>query len=284
MSIRFFPSLVLYSVITMLCILIAIPSSYCDEDELYAACNRPYTCGQQIRDMWYPFWGNNIRPQYCGRQGFELKCNDNQNSTILFGDQSFQVLNINMLAQKMIIARNDLLDSLCSAGMLEETIINHNLFSYGPNVRNISLFFACSGELSSLGQNNFSCTTIRGDTISGFYIINGDSLLQNRSNSCKKVIKVPFLKTDDLPVNNTNDLLAGRVTEVLKRGFEVEYRADNASCSNCLSSLGICGSNQSSEQFVCLCRDQPHTRTCPSGNGSNLKLKLGIGNIPTSLF
>ncbi|KAJ4713422.1 Receptor-like kinase [Melia azedarach] len=269
MNSHFFPLLIFHSVITILCILIAIPSSYCKDDEQYLACNRRSSCGPHFLDIPYPFWGNNIRPQYCGRQEFELKCQDNQHTAIQFGDQSFRVLDINGLNQIMTIARADLLVSICPM-IFQKTIINHTLFSYSRNVGNISVYYDCSGELSSLGQNNFSCYLQRGE-ITGFYTIDNDSRLRNRTNSCKRVIKVPVLLTD------VGDVLAGRLSEALNQGFEVEYRTDNASCSACLSSFGICGSNRYSDQFACLCLDKPRSRICPSGNSPNTSPKINGG-------
>ncbi|KAJ4713423.1 Receptor-like kinase [Melia azedarach] len=277
MNNHLFPSLILHSIISILCILIYIPSSYSYYDDQYGTCGRPYACGEHIKDIWYPFWGDNIRPHYCGRQGFELKCHDNHNTTIQFGDQNFRVLSVNMLQQKMIIAQDDLFRSPCPAAIMSrEIFIKHPQISYGQNIGYFNLFFNCSGELSSVGQNNFSCPAER-EEITGFYTIDGESRLQNRSNSCNRVLRVPFQQTD--PPLGTNDLLAGRLSEALQRGFEVQYSVDNESCTKCMSSFGICGSNQFSDQFTCICRDhKTHSLTCPnSGSSPRFKLKHGIG-------
>ncbi|KAJ4713436.1 Receptor-like protein kinase [Melia azedarach] len=200
MNIHLCPSLALHSILTILCVLIAIPSSYCDEDEKYTTCNRSYSCGQ------------------IDRPG-------------IFHD-------------------------------FREIIIDRNLFNYSPNVRVLSLYYNCGDKLSQEGKNDISCPT-EPEKITGFYTIDGNSLLPNRSKSCNRVIKVPFLQTDEPSFNTTNDLLAGKWNDVLRRGFEVEYRTYNEACSQCVSSSGICGSNPSNlEQFACLCRDKPHMNTC----------------------
>ncbi|KAH9722836.1 LEAF RUST 10 DISEASE-RESISTANCE LOCUS RECEPTOR-LIKE PROTEIN KINASE-like 2.1 [Citrus sinensis] len=268
------PAQIRHCIPTIVCFFIAVPASYSDVDERYALCSRQFYCGTLSPDIGYPFWGDGFRPRYCGRRGFRLHCqgygNPIPSPKIYMENESFQVSGIDGGRQTMTItpARLDLLGGYCPSVEWPETIINHTLFSYSETVRNLSKFFNCSGGFTSVGKNNFSCPLEDG-VINGFYTIDGDfgPLLENRSSSCRSVVKVPV----QLTASNFDYLTAGKLSEVLIQGFQVRYRADNESYSACSSSQGICGSNETSDEFACLCRDKPHMSTCPTANFTTSK-------------
>ncbi|GAY53365.1 hypothetical protein CUMW_148770 [Citrus unshiu] len=143
MSKSILPAHILHCVPTILCFLIAVPASHGDVDERFAVCSRQVDCGTLSLDIGYPFWGDGLRPQYCGRQEFYLDCQNNPNQnptqspTIFMGSEAFRVLDIDDGHQTMIItpARLDLLSSYCPSVQWPQAIINHTLFSlqnYGP--------------------------------------------------------------------------------------------------------------------------------------------------------
>ncbi|GAY32994.1 hypothetical protein CUMW_274460 [Citrus unshiu] len=243
-----------------------------DVDEQFMSCNSFHSCGD-LQDIGYPFWGNNIRPQYCGRQGFELQCHDNDYATKLIGHQSFRVLEINNPTMRIVIADyvgRDCLESI------RKSSISDPLFNYTEKVRNLSLFYDCSGDSSSqLGKNKYNCTSEGGVVIRSFYTIDNykDSRLHNLSNSCSSVIKVPIQLTRP----NIGYLEEGKLIEALNQGFEMGFLLNWTahSCSNCEASGGRCGF--SNNEFVCFCQDRPHLKACDDGGGANLKLKVGIG-------
>ncbi|KAK9204078.1 hypothetical protein WN943_014335 [Citrus x changshan-huyou] len=249
-----FPPPILISILTfMICILIAVPASQgdSDSDEQFMSCNSSHSCGD-LQDIGYPFWGSNIRPQYCGRQGFELQCYDDEYATIRIGHQSFRVLEINNTHPIMRIVIADYLGRDCLES-IRKSSISDPLFNYTEKVRNLSLFYDCSGDSSSqLGKNNYNCTSEGGVVIRSFYTIDNykDSRLHNLSNSCSSVIKVPIQLTRP----NIGYLEEGKLIEALNQGFEVRYDAEDKLCSTCTSHhpRGICGSNQSSDEFSCL--------------------------------
>ncbi|GAY69228.1 hypothetical protein CUMW_270310 [Citrus unshiu] len=239
----------------MICILIAVPASHGDGDgdvdEQYMSCNSSHSCGT-LQDIRYPFWVHNIRPQFCGLRRFELECHDNEYATIGIGHQSFRVLEINNTHPIMRIVIADYVGRDCLES-IRESSISDPLFNYTEKVRNLSLFYNCSGDFSSQpDKNKYRCTSEAGVVIRSFYTIDNydDSPLHNLSNSCSSVIKVPIQLTHP----NIRYLTDGRLIETLNQGFEVRYVADDKLCSTCTSSQsgGICGSNQSSDEFSCL--------------------------------
>lgn len=253
-----FPPPILNSILTfMICILIAVPASHGDGDgdgdvdEQYMSCNSSQSCGT-VQDIRYPFWVHNIRPQFCGLRRFELQCHDNEYATIGIGHQSFRVLEINNTHPIMRIVIADYVGRDCLES-IRKSSISDPLFNYTEKVRNLSLFYDCSGDFSSqLGNNKYKCTSEGGVVIRSFYTVdnNDDSRLHNLSNSCSSVVKVPIQLTRP----NILYLTEGRLIEALNQGFEVRYDAEDKLCSTCTSHhpRGICGSNQSSHEFSCL--------------------------------
>ncbi|KAK1564773.1 hypothetical protein Q3G72_011356 [Acer saccharum] len=257
-------------------LLVAVPPFYCvGYDEQLSACSGKniFQCGSGTGlNMLYPFWGG-TRPKYCGRKGFEIRCLDNQYHFIDSAAQKFRVLNISYLESIMTIARDDLWNDYCSGILNQEIDFNHNIFKYGQNVRNLSLFNDCRDAISPLqGPNYINCSTVEGEEITtGFYAIDIPELrLTNLSNTCQLGIKVPVL------LAALADLQWGNLEQALKQGFEVEYIADSIPCVQCIATGGICGSNISNtEQFICLCHDQPQPHTCPLAHPVNYNDELG---------
>ncbi|KAJ0106030.1 hypothetical protein Patl1_19158 [Pistacia atlantica] len=237
MKVNLFQSLILHFIITAFCILIAIPLCFSADDDRYLTCRTPYSCGV-VGDIDYPFWGDDRSP-YCGRKGFQLGCQDNQFPTLRSGFKGFNVSRINRKLQLMTIFRNVLFPSSCSQLFREMIAFNETLFSYGQEVRNLSLFYDCSGNLSQSDENKFTCH------------VDGN-----------EVIRVPIVLND----LDENRLVAGQLEEALNEDVNVKYNADSESCSSCMNSQGVCGSNSSnSTPFLCLCRDRPHDQTYPEG-------------------
>ncbi|KAJ0047680.1 hypothetical protein Pint_16509 [Pistacia integerrima] len=257
MKANLFQSLILPFTITAFCILIAIPSCFSADDYRYSTCRTMYSCGV-IADIDYPFWGDDRSP-YCGREGFQLDCKENEFPTLRSGFEGFTVARIHRKLQLMTIFRNVLFPTSCSQLFREMITFNKTIFSYGPGVGNLSLFYDCSGNLSQSDENKFTCHVEGNEERTGFYTFEGRDLLRNLSNNCSKVIRVPIVLGD----LNENRLVAGRLGEAINEDIDMKYNADNESCSACIDSEGVCGSNPSnSDPFLCFCRDRPHDQTC----------------------
>ncbi|KAL5815562.1 hypothetical protein ACOSQ4_026203 [Xanthoceras sorbifolium] len=233
-----FTTLTLRSIITIFFFLIVVRISNCDNDDeqYFSDCWRSYSyqCGSSVLNIFYPFWGGK-RPQSCGRQGFEIKCQDNQYHFIESRTQKFRVLSINESHPLMTIARDDLWNNYCPGIVTRHTIVNLSLFNCSPNVPELSFFHYCDEAIDPYSPNYFSCT-VDGTERAGFYIVPGLQL-PNISNTCKAEVKVPVLLAalDDLH-------RPGNLGEVLNKGFEVDYYTDSTLCSACTSTGGICGS------------------------------------------
>ena len=149
--------LALSSLITLFFFLTILPPSYCTDDVRFVECSCPFDCGW-IKNISYPFWGGN-RPEYCGIQGVELRCRDNEYPIISFEELEFRVLNINQSHYIMTIARLDLSNGPCpSTPKFVNTTLDFNNFDYyTPTDQNLTLFYNCPSEVSGLDSvKNFS--------------------------------------------------------------------------------------------------------------------------------
>lgn len=89
-------------------------------------------------------------------------------------------------------------------------------------------------------------------------------LLNNFKGICKRNVSVPAsgpaLKTLQRSPNQDN------LKKALEQGFEVE----NSYCSTCANSGGACGYNQTSNSFVCYCKDGPRNNSCSFGDDGKI--------------
>ncbi|ONI09209.1 hypothetical protein PRUPE_5G223900 [Prunus persica] len=252
-----------------------IPSALCDDDAQYTECRNTYDCGL-LKNITYPFWAANGRPHHCGREGYELTCRDNEYPVIRIEEQDFLVLNISREGYTITIARVDLWDSPCTSRLINTTL-DYDHFAYVQAVRNLTLFYGCVLHNQSI-PNNFTCKIEGTQNDLAFYIDDSISRLNPLQNEtlCLHNIRVPIMWTDIDPLleNYTMDVLE----QVLKQGFRVEYNADWKLCGPCMLSNGTCGSNITTDSFLCFCEDHPYEKTCPSGGNSwNWERKVVIG-------
>lgn len=173
----------------------------------------------------------------------------------------------------MTIVRSDLWRGTCTDKFINTTL-NWDLFDYGPDVRNLTLYYGCSSE-PPLGQDPFTCTVSGREQNTAFYA-EEHSILGNEE--CYINFRVPVSGAALDGLIRSRNLTLG---ETLNGGFEVMYEMEGSMCSVCNSTGGICGSNVSDPiGFMCLCKDQPGRLICAgSGNKVDLPRKIIIGVI-----
>ncbi|KAI7986074.1 LEAF RUST 10 DISEASE-RESISTANCE LOCUS RECEPTOR-LIKE PROTEIN KINASE-like 2.1 [Camellia lanceoleosa] len=237
------PPLCVNLIIAIFLFLVSSPTSHGADDEY---CHeKTYNCGQQIKEIGYPFWGED-RPQLCGVQGFELTCHPNESTTIVIEKQEFRVLHINQSAHNMTIALADLWDNLCPKE-LSNTTLNWNLLDDGSNplVVNLTLVYDCPLIFAPPyhpveDRSHFQCQVGAGGQISNInFFVTDESIIPP---NCKSRIKVPVFQEalDAFWVKN-----AITVQELVKQGFGVDY------CVVCKASGGKCGTDTTTNQAIC---------------------------------
>ncbi|XP_048445581.1 LEAF RUST 10 DISEASE-RESISTANCE LOCUS RECEPTOR-LIKE PROTEIN KINASE-like 2.1 [Pyrus x bretschneideri] len=253
--------------------LIVVPSAIGDDNFQYSECRSYYNCGL-LKNISYPFWATGSRSQHCGRKDYELTCREDQYPVMKIKDQDFLVLNFSGQFYTMTIARSDLWDTPCTTDIVNTTL-DYDRFSYVQDVRNLSLFYGCLPQSESV-LNNFTCKVERTDHNISYYVDDSFSRIRLKNwTSCYTNIRVPIMGVDAMPLENVT---TGVLKEVLKQGFQVAYDAEWEICKRCLMSHGTCGSNSSSDSFVCYCGDGPYDRICsiPGDDAWNWKRKVII--------
>ncbi|XWS36919.1 hypothetical protein CRYUN_Cryun20dG0126500 [Craigia yunnanensis] len=237
--------------------LIRIPNILCADDPRYSDCRKTIRCGS-IANIGYPFWGINRR-NYCGQTGFELKCEDDV-AKITMSRNTLRILDVNPQQQILKVAREDYWNGYCPMELINTTI-NFNQFNYGSNLRNLTLFYGCHlpSILVLFFQGNCTIYGAIMDVLYATTSIPGDP----RPGACDENVIVPIYETaaQNLEVNllSMNDALRG--------GFELQWVVDNDQCRRCRDSDGVCGYNQTTNSFICFCRDQPSETTCSPTQG-----------------
>ncbi|CAI8619866.1 unnamed protein product [Vicia faba] len=265
-----------------------LPQSNSQKNDTFSTCSQSYfTCGTDT-NVSFPFWGKN-RPNFCGKNEFKLICMHDENTSIQIGSQRFNVLNINQSASTMRIARENLVNDICSSNFTNTSLIR-TPFSFLPSVRNLTIFYDCPIESSSVMKNikTFTCEK-NGSNGHVFYVVNNETQLQNQLlgfRNCRVSFQVEV--SEDVVWDSE------RGVHTLEQGFDVKYDAGvgwSSQCEGCRESGGTCGTNQNdSSNFFCYCPSGSGTHDaakCSSSHKSSKKtkvLKLVIGFIATGML
>lgn len=198
----------------------------------------------------------------------------NENTSIQIGSQKFNVLNINQNASTMRIVRTDLVNDICSSNFTNTSLIR-TPFSFLASVRNLTIFYDCPIESSSVMKNinTFTCGK-NGSNEHVFYVVNNETQLQNQFlgfRNCRVSFQVEVSK--DVVWDSESGV------HMLEQGFDVMYGEGvgwSSQCEECRESGGTCGTNQNdSSQFSCY---------CPSGSGTHDSAKCSSHKSKHSLF
>ncbi|XP_057949872.1 LEAF RUST 10 DISEASE-RESISTANCE LOCUS RECEPTOR-LIKE PROTEIN KINASE-like 2.7 isoform X2 [Malania oleifera] len=272
MNFQIFSSfLSLFSIIELL-VLIRIPLCLCHVDELYSQCEKKFSCGDTIKDVGYPFWGEGQRPMKCGLPGFELICDERSKITTMpIMGVTYRVIELGYPILK--IAREDVLEmpeGSCPT-YLNDSILDLQHFDYHPyhdEYVNITLLYNCPAATTGepLIEIHKPCKINDSSYTSVLPIPQPQSQAARRFHKCIVGITFPIRQID---LKELGDLLG--LSGVLRRGFEVMWKLkedENNACEECTQSKGLCGYNYSSSTTACVCPNPPYfTRTkCHEGH------------------
>ncbi|KAK1404263.1 hypothetical protein POM88_003868 [Heracleum sosnowskyi] len=138
-------------IISILLLSLFIPRHHAQNNiDKYNMCKEKTTraCGgKDIRGgLEYPFWGTDIRPSYCGLEGFELSCKEGDLAVDIGSDSKYRVVEVNLSASVLILNRSydDPLEDICASNLTNSTILDEIvLYDYGENTEEIHLFYHC---------------------------------------------------------------------------------------------------------------------------------------------
>ncbi|KAH7845473.1 hypothetical protein Vadar_002652 [Vaccinium darrowii] len=245
-------------------ILILVQTSSGSDNEQYTNCSQPFECAN-IGILSYPFWGGN-RPQYCGHPNFGLNCT-NQAPQITINSIPYRVLSIDYPTETLTVARAEFWNNPClSSSTLQ---INDTLdgapFAYSGDSQNMMIIYGC---LAVPVANQFSCTNNGITTASYFGLMSGDEVPKEFAtiSGCKSSVIVRVNRTVALGLVVSSP--SSYIERVLDSGFGLLWDANDAICSECARSGGVCGSDSGSG-FACYCSDQVYPTACNSARGRN---------------
>ncbi|KAJ4822385.1 hypothetical protein Tsubulata_008921, partial [Turnera subulata] len=209
----------------------------------------------------FSFWGNG-RSSDCGVPGMELRCQDGNNATIEINDVRYRVLDINEGTQILRIAREDNLDGICKPDFVNSTF-DPNLFQVPKSWEYITLVYGCAPTIS-VGLGAFTCA-ISGN-LSGRVLPGAVG-----PGPCYRSIYLPVNGSEmEIVLSSTRFLLVE-----LRQGFEVNWKVDGTTCSECIRSGGACGYDLTSNQTTCYCPNG--SNTCISA----LPISLAVVTVVT---
>ncbi|KAI8022005.1 LEAF RUST 10 DISEASE-RESISTANCE LOCUS RECEPTOR-LIKE PROTEIN KINASE-like 1.2 [Camellia lanceoleosa] len=231
-------------------------------DSQYEACV-PKTCGG--KSISYPFWIQGEQESYCGYPGFELTCQNNHSilqipennytvQEIFYGNQSIRISVSNLGGECLPPIRNLSLE------------VGKFKFA-SSDIPYLHILSNCSLSLPGglLDYNRISCGAKNEDVWgSALAMFENNKNLSYALGKCKTQVLAPV----EL---NVYDGIEEDYMDVLRRGFVLRWTATD--CSECESSGGRCGFNESSFHFLCFCKDRPHRVSCKT-RGSQLKVVL----------
>ncbi|KAF2298678.1 hypothetical protein GH714_024782 [Hevea brasiliensis] len=182
-----------------------------------------------------------------------------------FGEmrQRFLVLKINQENYTMKIVLWDLRQDACPADTenLEDVVLQHPFYSYTSTLTNLTLIYECP-KVDLMLSYAFTCDPKATD-VYNYYANEIIWKIQKPilEKYCKAHLTNPVSQADLM------ELYGGykTVDETLSEGFDVEYHAHRELCVNCQESDGICGSNSTTHDFLCLHRDQPRNNAPSPG-------------------
>ncbi|KAI3761027.1 hypothetical protein L1987_51432 [Smallanthus sonchifolius] len=269
----------LFTITVVLATLIHLPALQSQETQPYDTCGQSVKCGDI--DFEYPFWGSG-RPAYCGHPDFRLTCQSNA-SVLVLDSVNYRVLvNPDTSTHTITIARNDLWSNNCPQYLhntsYDSTLFNGNNFGQ----EDVSLYYGCQdlipGGIPAIANYRFDCDA-NGTGRSDSYFFRTSYIVPEFENSlvrCNNSIIVPVDGSRVNGLASVNDL-----SSALRAGFNLQWRANNEECEQCIKSDGRCGSNSTSpELFACYCATGNFSLTCNNtnvnGGGGSKSSSMGI--------
>ncbi|KAL3529257.1 hypothetical protein ACH5RR_008579 [Cinchona calisaya] len=225
----------------------------------------PQNCGNGL-NIRYPFWIPGRQESYCGSPMFNITCR-NKNPIIKFSNDDYIIRDIFYANNSLLLSQAEVYhDSITCPTPQHNFSIRGTPFIYGPETVDLFFFYNCTKPYN---EETYSVYCASNATHHAFAVFHPELLdhWNYSEQTCYPPVNAPVM-TDRL-----ERLLKMNFTDVLKKGFVLQWDGDN--CSRCQRSRGQCGSYFS--EFVCFCDGHVHLKTCGDDGGLNLPLKMGIG-------
>ncbi|XP_059639765.1 LEAF RUST 10 DISEASE-RESISTANCE LOCUS RECEPTOR-LIKE PROTEIN KINASE-like 2.4 [Cornus florida] len=230
-------------------ILFNIPlSSNDDTYQWYTSCGSLFNCGM-LTPVDYPFRVSD-QPANCGYPGLEIECDDGKPNIVIM-NVKYHILGIKQNAKVLEITRDDFMDDTC-VDKFVNTTLDSTLFEYASGYENVTFLYGCPpSDVPIPGQ--FTCPIDGVANTNGYVTVGAQG-----PGPCHASVVVP------IPSRFIRDVVnLTRLNQVIRDGFEVKWKVDDTTCSECRSSNGRCGYDLVLNQFSCFCPNQSSgSKTC----------------------
>lgn len=174
--------------------------------------------------------------------------------------QTFYVLSIQESSHQMTLAHLDVDGTLCKQGPLYNTDLNDTLFAYNHDVGFVNVYYNCPSDINT----KTPCSEVKQCSDNGLMT---NSILTldvvPGLERCTFNITVPVLNS---AIHELKNNISMELKDVFKQGFSVDYKIDEAYCSACKNSSGLCWSGTDEAQKTCLCKDGVNASVCTTLN------------------
>ncbi|KAH7856734.1 hypothetical protein Vadar_004900 [Vaccinium darrowii] len=214
------------------------------------ASNCPsHVCGGV--NISYPFWltSDTTSNHYCGYPRFNLTCFNEETPIINLSGNSYYVKNISYTDKTLTLVDVAVTANPTCPRPRHNVTIQMVPLSYNRQDLNLSFYFNCS-TLSGLealdGVPPIEC--LSSNDYDSYVFVNGTETerFETWYDFCEEKVVVTV-------VDSVNILIEG-VNASMKDGFVLDWR-QASSCRTCEASKGLCGYNNSNEDFLCFCSD-----------------------------
>ncbi|KAH0458431.1 hypothetical protein IEQ34_013746 [Dendrobium chrysotoxum] len=218
---------------------------------------RPKSCGN-LTNVTFPFWLRELQPDYCGLPSFELLCED-ETPKLIMAPEEYHVLDISYDRRTATV-------SLAKFAAKNNCFLPFHGLSFALTPFSIS---SLNRELLFV----YNCTETRGGFLEinchgnkSYAYLGGAYGMQDSEDligSCYTVVR---------PVLSYLGANVKLYPELLANGFLLNWTAPD--CSTCLRSRGQCGYNNDTRNFMCICGDRAHSKSCKGSSKTGLIIGL----------
>ncbi|GMN56779.1 hypothetical protein TIFTF001_025886 [Ficus carica] len=183
-----------------------------------------------------------------------VDCESDQDSPMFdVVSQKFHVLDINLTARVLKIARGDFWDSNCPEKFINTTL-SSTLLDYTSNDKNTTLLYDCDEATEFSNLVGFDCA-VTNISRRAYFVVDETDLHSPEFTwpVCRFSVVVPVM--EEVVKQYVTGLIC--FDRVFQGGFEEEWNIiDEENCKDCVGSGGRCGYNSSTTEdniFFCFC-------------------------------
>ncbi|KAF8112826.1 hypothetical protein N665_0060s0009 [Sinapis alba] len=261
--------LILFSLYSLFYHLSCASSDY----ELYTLCSKTFSCGEHA-DVYYPLWGPGR--EACGHPEFKLNCSGG------FAEVKISAVKFGIISSSpymITLRRSDYINNLYPRNPLNVQF-NEDVVSFSPDTELLTVYYDCPNFSPISHDNHYVGEFVSGNDRRNYYVTKNltspslddiRGLLNNFSEMCKRNVSIPASGSalETLQRSPSQDNLK----KAIEQGFDLYV---NLSCRRCTNSGGACGYKQTSNLFVCYCKDGPQRSTCQRHDAIVIIILVGI--------